>query len=66
MKIILKDKYQHDYEALIVEFQALQDFEFKVSYYDDEGQYYTEIVTHHRIILDNEVRDKLEYILSGQ
>ena len=60
MKIKSKDKYLHQYEAEIVQFEALQDFMFKVSYYDDEGILNTEVVDHKRLITEN----KHEYILS--
>lgn len=58
MKIKVKDHYMNSYEAQVVEFEALQDFVFKVSYYDDEGQLNTETVDHHRLILDSELKGR--------
>ena len=63
MKIKVKDEFMHPYEAEIVEFEALQDFMFKVSYYDCEGVKNTEVVDHHRLVLDSELcrRKSKEY-----
>lgn len=58
MKIKSKDKYLHQYEAEIVEFEALQDFMFKVSYYDDEGILTCETVDHSRLILDKQLKER--------
>lgn len=61
MKIKVRDEYMQPYEAEIVEFEALQDFMFKVSYYDDEGVMNTEVVDHHRLVLDSEIVKRKEY-----
>lgn len=61
MKIKSKDKYSQRYEAEVVQFEALQDFMFKVSYYDDEGLLIDEIVDHSRLILDSELVKRKEY-----
>lgn len=58
MKIKVRDEMMQYYEAEVVDFEALQDFQFRVSYYDDEGQYNTEVVDHHRLILDSEIKDR--------
>ena len=58
MRIRVKDNYMQFYEAEVVDFEALQDFKFKVSYYDSEGQHNTEVVDHHRLILDSELKDR--------
>ena len=55
MKILVKDQYMHEYEAHVVEFKALQDFMFVVSYYDDEGVFTTETVDHKRLIIDEQL-----------
>lgn len=46
------------YEAEVVDFEALQDFVFKVAYYDDEGVKNTEVVDHKRLILDSEMKGR--------
>lgn len=58
MKIKVKDRYMNSYEAEVVDFEALQDFVFKVAYYDDEGQLNTETVDHKRLILDSELKGR--------
>lgn len=58
MKIKVKDEYMQPYEAEIVEFEALQDFMFKVSYYDDIGVLNTEVVDHHRLVLNSEIEKR--------
>jgi hypothetical protein len=58
MKIKVKDEYMQSYEAEIVEFEALQDFMFKVSYYDDIGVLNTEVVDHHRLVLNSEIEKR--------
>lgn len=58
MKIKVKDEYMQSYEAEIVEFEALQDFMFKVSYYDDVGVLNTEVVDHHRLVLNSEIEKR--------
>lgn len=49
MKIKVKDRFMNTYEAEVVDFEALKDFVFKVSYFDDEGLLNTEIVNHKRL-----------------
>ena len=61
MKIKVRDEYMQPYEAEIVEFKALQDFMFEVSYYDDEGVMNTEVVDHHRLVLDSELEKRKQY-----
>lgn len=58
MKIKVKDSYMNSYEAEVVDFQPLQDFMFKVTYYTDEGLRNTEIVDHKRLVLDSELNDR--------
>lgn len=58
MKIKVRDEMMQQYEAEVVEFQALQDFLFEVTYYDDEGVRNTEIVDHKRLVLDSELKDR--------
>ena len=58
MKTKVKDEYMQSYEAEIVEFEALQDFMFKVSYYDDIGVLNTEVVDHHRLVLNSEIEKR--------
>jgi hypothetical protein len=49
MQIIVQNSKLQKYEALVVDFQPLPDWVFKVSYYDDEGQLTTEVVDHKRL-----------------
>ena len=56
MYILTQNSLHQPYKAKVVSHEPLQDWMFKVSYYDDEGQLTTEIVDHKRIELD-------EYIL---
>jgi hypothetical protein len=58
MKIKSKDKYFNQYEAEVVDFEALQDFMFKVSYYDDEGILTTEVVDHKRLVSNNQLKER--------
>ena len=58
MKIKVKDRYMNSYEAEVINFEALQDFVFKVSYYDDEGVQNTEVVDHKRLVLDSELKGR--------
>lgn len=58
MKIKVRDEYMQKYDAEIVEFEPLQDFMFKVTYYDDQGTRTTEVVDHHRLVLDSELKDR--------
>ena len=58
MKIKVKDSFMTSYEAEVVEFQPLQDFMFKVTYYDDEGVRNTVVVDHKQLVLDSELKDR--------
>ena len=58
MKIKVRDEYMQAYEAEIVEFEALQDFMFRVTYYDDQGTRNTEVVDHKRLVLDSDLKDR--------
>lgn len=58
MKIKVRNEYMQSYEAEIVEFTALQDFKFQVTYYDDTGVRNTEVVDHNRLVLDSELKDR--------
>ena len=49
MLITTQNSQLQKYEATIIDFEPLQDWKFKVSYYDDEGQLITEIVDHKRL-----------------
>jgi hypothetical protein len=49
MLITTQNSKLQKYQAKVVDFQPLQDWKFKVSYYDDEGQLTTEIVDHKRL-----------------
>ena len=49
MYIITQNSQLQKYEAQVVSFDPLQDWKFKVSYYDDEGVLCTEIVDHNRL-----------------
>jgi hypothetical protein len=48
------------YKAKVISFEPLQDWKFKIKYFDDEGFLTTEVVDHKR--LDGEFVD--EHILS--
>lgn len=58
MKILVKDNSMQEYEAEVVEFVALQDFMFRVSYYDDCGLFNTETVDHKRLISDKKLKER--------
>jgi hypothetical protein len=49
MLITTQNSQLQKYEALVIDFEPLQDWKFKVKYYDDEGQLTTEIVDHTRL-----------------
>jgi hypothetical protein len=49
MLITTQNSQLQKYEATVIDFEPLQDWKFKVSYYDDEGQLITEIVDHKRL-----------------
>ena len=61
MHITTQNSQLQKYKAQVIEFKPLQDWKFKVSYYDDEGYLCTEVVDHTR--LDGEFVD--EHILSA-
>ena len=60
MLITVQNSQLQTYKAKVVEFEHLQDWKFKVKYYDDEGFLWTEIVDHTR--LEGEFVD--EHLLS--
>ena len=49
MYITTQNSQLQQYKALVVDFSPLQDWLFKVSYYDDEGFLCTEIVDHTKL-----------------
>jgi hypothetical protein len=60
MYITTQNSLHQPYKAKIVSFEPLQDWKFKVKYFDDEGFLWTEVVDHTR--LEGEFVD--EHILS--
>jgi hypothetical protein len=61
MLITTQNSQLQKYQAKVISFEVLQDWKFKVSYYDDEGLLVTEVVDHKR--LDGEFVD--EHLLSA-
>ena len=61
MLITVQNSLQQKYQAKVVSLEYLQDWKFKVKYYDDEGYLWTEVVDHTR--LEGEFVD--EHILSA-
>lgn len=49
MYITTQNSLHQTYKALVVSLDPLQDWKFKVSYYDDEGILITEVVDHKRL-----------------
>jgi hypothetical protein len=49
MLITTQNSQLQKYQAKVVNFEPLQDWKFKVSYYDDEGYLVTEVVDHTRL-----------------
>lgn len=60
MYVTTQNSKLQTYKAKVVSFEPLQDWKFKVKYFDDEGFLWEEIVDHTR--LDGEFVD--EHILS--
>lgn len=52
MYITTQNSKLQQYKAKVVEFEPLQDWKFKVKYYDDEGYLSTEIVDHSKLELE--------------
>jgi len=61
MHILTQNSLHQPYKAKVVSFEPLQDWKFKVSYFDDEGFLWTEVVDHTR--LEGEFVD--EHLLSA-
>lgn len=49
MLITVQNSLQQKYQAKVVSFEPLQDWQFKVQYFDDEGFLWTEVVDHTRL-----------------
>lgn len=49
MYITTQNSQLQTYKAKVIDFQPLQDWMFKVKYYDDEGFLWTEIVDHTKL-----------------
>lgn len=49
MYIITQNSQLQKYKAKVVDFEPLQDWRFKVKYYDDEGYLWTEVVDHTKL-----------------
>jgi hypothetical protein len=60
MLITVQNSLQQKYQAKVVSLEYLQDWKFKVKYFDDEGYLWTEVVDHTR--LEGEFVD--EHLLS--
>lgn len=60
MYITTQNSQLQKYQAKVISFEALPEWLFKVSYYDDEGVLVTEVVDHTR--LEGEFVD--EHLLS--
>jgi hypothetical protein len=60
MYITTQNSKLQTYKAKVISFEPLQDWKFKIKYFDDEGFLTTEVVDHKR--LDGEFVD--EHILS--
>ena len=52
MYITTQNSKLQQYKAKVVEFEPMQDWKFKVKYYDDEGYLSTEIVDHSKLELE--------------
>ena len=52
MYITIQNSLHQSYKAKVVDFQPLQDWKFKVQYYDDEGFLCTEVVESNKLELD--------------
>ena len=61
MLITVQNSLQQKYQAKVVSLEYLQDWKFKVKYFDDEGYLWEEVVDHTR--LQGEFVD--EHILSA-
>jgi hypothetical protein len=61
MLITVQNSLQQKYQAKVVSLEYLQDWKFKVKYFDDEGYLWTEVVDHTR--LEGEFVD--EHLLSA-
>ena len=49
MYVLTQNSKLQQYKAKVIDFQPLQDWKFKVKYYDDEGFLWTEVVDHTRL-----------------
>jgi hypothetical protein len=49
MLITTQNSLLQKYQAKVISFEVLQDWKFKVSYYDDEGVLTIEVVDHKRL-----------------
>jgi hypothetical protein len=49
MLITVQNSLQQKYQAKVVSLEYLQDWKFKVKYFDDEGFLWTEVVDHTRL-----------------
>jgi len=52
MYVLTQNSKLQQYKAKVIDFQPLQDWKFKVKYYDDEGFECVEIVEASKIELD--------------
>jgi hypothetical protein len=54
MYVLTQNSQLQKYKAKVIEFEPLQDWKFKVKYYDDEGFLWTDIVDHTKLELEKE------------
>lgn len=54
MYVLTQNSQFQKYKAKVIEFEPLQDWKFRVKYYDDEGFLWTDIVDHTKLELEKE------------